>query len=109
MNINFNNIPTQTLNSLHGGAGDVVARVFESENVKVMPFRLQPGAGIGLHRHEGTEVSYVLYGAGKVVCDGVEEDLLIDVCHVCPAGSEHSITNTGGVELVALQVEYRVG
>ena len=107
MNINFGNLPTQTLTALHGGEGDMLARVFESENVKVMPFRLQPGASIGEHGHEGTEVIYVLYGAGKVVCDGVEEDLLIDICHICPAGSRHSIVNIGGVELVALLVEYR--
>lgn len=107
MNINFNNIPTQTLSALHGGAGDLVARIYESENVKVMPFRLQPGASVGLHRHEGMEVIYVLYGAGKVVCDGVEEDITVDICHICPPGSEHSIVNTGGVELVALAFEAR--
>lgn len=106
MNINFNNIPTQTLSALHGGEGDVVTRIFESENVKVMPFRLQPGASIGMHSHRGTEVIYVLYGAGKVICGGVEEELAIDVCHICPAGAEHSIVNTGGVELVALLTEY---
>ena len=105
MNVNFNNIPTQTLSALHGGEGDVVTRIFESENAKVMPFRLQPGASIGLHRHEGMEMIYVLYGAGKVICDGVEDDLLIDMCHICPAGSEHSIVNTGNVELVMLTFE----
>ena len=103
MNINFNEIPTQTLAAFHGGSGDLVARIFKSENVNVMPCRLQPGASIGLHGHENRmELCYVLYGAGKAICDGVEEPLVIDVCHVCPAGSEHTIVNTGGVELVML-------
>ena len=107
MNINFNEIVTQTLSGLHGGEGDVVTRIYESENMKVMPCRLQPGASIGLHRHEGVEMIYVLYGAGKAVCDGAEEPLTVDVCHVCPAGSEHSIVNTGGVELVMLMFEVK--
>ena len=106
MNINFNEIPTETLTALHGGAGDVVAKVYRGELGTVMPCRLQPGASIGLHRHEGVEFCYVLYGAGKVICDGKEEPLFIDACHICPAGSEHSIINTGEAELVLLQTEF---
>ncbi len=102
MNINFNEIPTQTVTAMHGGEGDIVAKIFESEKCTVMPCRLQPGASIGLHRHEGMEICYVLYGAGKAICDGAEEPLFIDVCHICPAGSEHTIINTGEVELVML-------
>lgn len=102
MNINFNEIPTQTLTAMHGGKGDVVAKIYESANSKVMPCRLQPGASIGLHHHEGIEICYVLYGAGKVICDGAEEPLTVDICHICPAGSEHTIVNTGEAELVML-------
>lgn len=106
MNINFGNIATQTLTGLHGGAGDLVARIYESENMKVMPCRLQPGASIGMHGHGGRmEMCYVLYGTGTAVCDGVEESLVTDICHICPAGSEHSIVNTGNVELVMLTFE----
>lgn len=106
MNINFNEIPTRTLTALHGGAGDLAARIFESESLKVMPCRLQPGASIGMHGHGGRmELCYVLYGTGAAVCDGVEEPLATDICHVCPAGSEHSIANTGAVELVMLTCE----
>jgi len=105
MNINFNEIPTQTLTGLHGGSGDLVAKVYSGEFGKVMPCRLQPGASIGLHGHEGTELIYVLYGFGKAVIDGVEEPLATDICHICPPGSQHSIINTGEVELVLLQTE----
>lgn len=103
MIINFNEIPTQTIAGLHGGEGDVVAKIYESAMGKVIPCRLQPGASIGLHRHDDSmEVCYVLYGAGVAYCDGVEEPLVIDTCHICPKGSEHRIVNTGGVELVML-------
>ena len=107
MIINFNEIPTRTVAGMHGGAGDVVAKIYESEKGSVMPCRLQPGASIGLHRHEGVEICYVLYGCGTAVCDGAEEALAVDVCHICPAGAEHSIVNTGGVELVMLTFEVK--
>ena len=108
MNIDFNNIATQTFSGLHGGAGDLVARAYSGEFGSVMPCRLQPGASVGLHGHKGMEIMYVLYGFGTVVCDGVEEPLHTDICHVCPPGSEHSITNTGEVELVMLAVVVNV-
>ena len=108
MNINFNDIATQTLTGLHGGSGDLVARIHSGEFGTVMPCRLQPGAFIGMHSHEGLEIIYVLYGCGTVVCDGVEEPLFIDMCHICPPGCEHSITNTGDAELVMLQAELAV-
>lgn len=108
MIINFNEIPTRTLSGLHGGEGDLVAKIHESAFGKVVPCRLQPGASIGLHRHDDCmEICYVLYGAGTACCDGVEENLAVDVCHVCPKGSEHSIVNTGGVELVMLTFEVK--
>ena len=106
MNINFNEIPTQTISGLHGGSGELVAKIYSGEFGKVTPCRLQPGASVGLHSHEGVEIIYVLYGFGTAVCDGVEEPLSTDVCHVCPPGSFHSIANTGEVELVMLQAEF---
>lgn len=109
MNINFNEIPTQTLSGLHGGTGEFVAKMYESDDLKVVPCRVQPGATIGMHRHDdGMELCYVLYGSGVAVCDGVEEALVTDICHVCPAGSEHSIANTGNVELVMLTFVVKV-
>lgn len=105
MNINFNDIPTSTMAGLHGGEGDVVAKIYACDKGKVIPCRIQPGASIGLHRHEtSTEICYVLYGTGTVICDGKEEALTTDICHICPKGSEHSIVNTGPVELVMLTV-----
>ena len=108
MNINFNDIPTSTMTGLHGGEGDVVAKIYACDKGKVIPCRIQPGASIGLHRHESeTELCYVLYGTGVACCDGAEEALATDICHICPAGSEHTITNTGSVELVMLTFAVR--
>jgi mannose-6-phosphate isomerase-like protein (cupin superfamily) len=104
MTIDFTKIEIRTFTAHHGGAGDLVALVHSGEFGSVMPCRLQPGASVGPHGHEGMEIMYVLYGFGTAVCDGVEEPLFTDVCHVCPPGSEHSIVNTGEVELVMLAV-----
>ena len=49
-------------------------------------------------------INFILYGEGTAVCDGQEEKLEADVCHICLKGSEHSITNTGTEDLVMLTV-----
>ena len=104
MIVNFNAIPEQTLPAQHG-EGEMTVKFFADRARKVIPTRLHPGAEIGYHAHENSEeVDYVLYGTGVAVCDGVEEALATDVCHICPAGSEHSIRNTGNVDLVMLTV-----
>lgn len=108
MKIDFGAMPDIKTEGMHGGAGEVTARVYEDSERKVVPCRIHPGASIGLHRHDdGEEIIYVLYGNGVAVCDGVEEILATDVCHICPKGAEHSIRNTGVVDLVMLTVEMK--
>lgn len=50
------------------------------------------------------DINYVISGEGLAVCDGVEEHLTSCVCHICPRGSLHSITNTGSDDLVLFTV-----
>ena len=105
MKIDFGSLPDMKIPGMHGGDGEMTARMFEGNGLKVIPCRIHPGGSIGLHRHEnGDDINYVLYGNGVAVCDGVEEDLATDVCHICPKGSEHSIKNTGMIDLVMLTV-----
>ena len=105
MRIDFNAIPEKTMQGLHGGAGEMTAKMYTDEQRKVIPCRIHPGGSIGLHRHETSdEICYVLYGTGIATCDGTEEPLAADVCHICPKGSEHSIVNTGIFDLVMLTV-----
>ena len=105
MIINFNLIPETVTTALHGGDGEITAKMYADEKRKVIPCRIHPGGSIGPHRHETSEeVCYVLYGTGVARCDGNEEPLAIDVCHICPKGSEHSIVNTGLSDLVMLTV-----
>lgn len=105
MRVDFNLIPDVKLAGPDGGTGEMTARVYISERGKVIPCRIHPGGSIGPHRHESEDdICYVLYGTGIAVCDGEEEELKTDVCHICPKGSEHSITNTGETDLVMLTV-----
>ena len=106
MRIDIGNLPDSKISAMHGGTGELTERIFEDEGLKVIPRRIHPGGSIGLHQHEDSEeINYILYGNGVAVCDGAEEILATDVCHICPKGSEHSIANTGAVDLVMLTVE----
>lgn len=105
MRIDFNQIPASTTPCPHGGEGELTAKFYSDGARKVIPCRIQAGGSIGLHRHDSSEeICYVLYGQGIARCDGAEELLSTDVCHICPQGSEHSIVNTGLADLVLLTV-----
>lgn len=105
MRIDFNGIPDTNIADMNGGAGEMTARVYDGDGLKVIPCRIHPGGSIGTHRHtDGKDINYILYGTGIAVCDGKEEILTTDVCHICPKGSEHSIINTGMTDLVMLTV-----
>lgn len=105
MRIDFNLIPSTTAACPHGGEGELTAKFYSDGARKVIPCRIHAGGSIGAHRHDsGEEICYVLYGQGVAYCDGVEEPLTTDVCHICPKGSEHRIVNTGLADLVLLTV-----
>lgn len=105
MRIDIGNMPDVKISGMNGGTGEMTTRIYEGNGLKVMPCRIHPGGSIGMHRHEACDdINYVLYGTGVAVCDGVEEALATDVCHICPKGSEHCIINTGVTDLVMLTV-----
>lgn len=105
MIINFNAMEEMTIPGMNNGTGTMSAKMYRSDWGKIIPCRIHPGGEIGLHRHETSDdINYVLSGEGKAVCDGQEETLNAGVCHICPKGSEHSISNTGSEDLVLLTV-----
>ena len=106
MIVDLNPIAPETFSCPHGGNGEITVKKYQDEQRKIMPCRLSPGSEIGMHCHEnGEEIAYVLYGTGIAVCDGKEEMLSTDICHICPRGSSHCIKNTGLADLVLLMVE----
>lgn len=105
MIIDFNEKEAITIPGMNGGTGTVIAKMHMSEAGKIIPGSLQPGSSIGMHKHETSDdINYVISGTGKAICDGVEEELMPGVCHVCKKGSEHSIINTGDEDLVLLTI-----
>ena len=105
MKLDFDDIPEQVLPHFKGGEKEYVARMFWDGSTRIMRGRLDPGASIGLHRHDGTsEAIYVLSGRGTATCDGVPEPLSPGDCHFCPEGHEHTLVNDGTEPLVFFAV-----
>lgn len=106
MLINFNEIETKELKTFKGGEKSVFMQMFSDENNKVARIRLEPGASIGLHRHEGTsETIYVVEGNGEMLEeDGQIVPLKPGDCSYCPEGAEHSLRNPGETDLIVFAV-----
>jgi quercetin dioxygenase-like cupin family protein len=54
---------------------------------------LEPGGWLGHHRHEPTEVYYVLTGRGTVILDGDEHEVSAGSAVFIPSMVEHGIRN----------------
>lgn len=105
MLINFNELEERDVQGMNNGTGTLSAKMYMSENGKIIPCKIHAGGSIGMHKHDTSDdINYILSGTGKAICDGVEETLTAGVCHVCKKGSEHSIINTGTQDLVILTI-----
>lgn len=105
MLVDFNEIKEITVPGMNHGTGTMTAKMYMDDRGKIIPCTLHAGGSIGPHRHETSDdINYVLSGEGKALCDGQEELLTAGTCHICRKGSEHSIINTGGEDLVLLTV-----
>lgn len=105
MLIDFNDISETVIEHFRGGEKTTRARMFIDENNKIMRGRLEPGASIGLHTHEGnSEIVFILEGKGKMLCDGKYEELSAGSCTYCPEGHEHSLINDSKGDLIFFAV-----
>ena len=105
MLIDFNAIKKITLPGMNNGKDTITAKMYMDGQCKIIPCAIHPGGSIGVHKHETSDdINYIISGAGKAICDGVEEILCAGCCHVCKKGSEHSIINTGSENLIMLTV-----
>ncbi len=101
MIIDFEKIPEQRLPNFKGGEKHFNMRAYDDGCNKIMLDRLEPGASIGLHTHEGSsEIIFILSGKGKVLYDGSFETVEAGQCHYCPMGHEHSLMNDSDDDLI---------
>ena len=105
MKIDFNRIEPVTLPGMNNGTGTMTAQMYNDDKYRIIQTKIHPGGSIGIHtQSSGDDLNYIISGTGKAVCDGVEEELMPGVMHICPKGSEHSIINTGNEDLVMLSI-----
>ena len=56
---------------------------------------MQPGGWLGLHRHEPSEVYYIVQGDGLLEIDGEQRAVGAGSTVFIPGDAEHGIRNTG--------------
>lgn len=78
----------------NGGEKCADMKSFADENNRFLMGKLEPGASIGLHTHEGnSEIVYALQGEAVVTYDGKKEILKAGTAHYCPMGHTHCMKN----------------
>ena len=100
MVIDFEHEDFASIPNFKGGEKTLGMRMFDDGACKIMRGRLEPGASIGLHTHEGnSEIIYILEGTGKVEYDGGVETLAAGDCHYCPEHHTHRLINDSSEDL----------
>lgn len=105
MILDFSNMETKVMEHFYGGEKAISANMLVDENNKILYGKLEPGASIGLHKHEtSSEIIYILQGSGKVLYDGQYEKVSKGLCHYCKKGHEHSLINDSDENLIFFAV-----
>lgn len=105
MKIEFAKMEEKLLPNFKGGEKHLGMRMFDDGACKIMRGRLEPGASIGLHTHEGnSEIIYILEGSGKVEYDAGVETLAAGDCHYCPEHHTHRLINDSSEDLTFFAV-----
>ncbi len=103
--IDFKNMPDTILPHFKGGEGQMVAKMFNDDQNRILYATLAPGHSIGLHTHDtSSEIMYFLSGTGKVITDGIPETVAPGLCHYCKKGSAHTLINDGEENLIFFAV-----
>lgn len=105
---NLHEVIPEVAEGVRGGSGSVTAHklldLFPGSAIKsVGVVRLEPGARVGEHSHEGDEdFYYCLSGTGVVVDNGIEYPFTPGCLQITRSGESQAIRNTGETELVFL-------
>lgn len=105
MIIDFSKIKESVITNFYGGDDNTIAKMHVDDMNRIMLIKLEPGASIGLHKHEnGSEIVYILQGKGKAIFDDGQEELQPGSCHYCPKEHSHSLINDGAEDLIFFAV-----
>ena len=105
---NLHEVIPEVAEGVRGDQGTVTAHklldLFPGSAIKsVGVVRLEPGASVGDHSHQGDEdFYYCLSGTGVVVDNGVEHPFTPGTLQITRSGESQAIRNTGETELVFL-------
>ena len=105
---NLHEVIPEVAEGVRGGQGTVTAHklldLFPGSAIKsVGVVRLEPGASVGDHSHQGDEdFYYCIAGTGVVVDNGVEYPFTPGTLQITRSGESQAIRNTGETELVFL-------
>jgi len=73
--------------------------LYTAKNSQLVLMSLQPGDEIGMEVHHLDQFIRIEQGMATAILDGVKHDVRDNFAIVVPAGTEHNVINTGGVEL----------
>lgn len=105
---NVDKVIPEVAEGVRGGHGSVTAHklldLFPGSAIKSVGLvRLEPGATVGDHSHQGDEDFYFcISGTGIVVDNGVEHPFTPGTFQITRSGESQAIRNTGETELVFL-------
>ncbi len=105
---NVHDVIPEVAEGVRGGNGSVTAHklldLFPGSTIKSVGIvRLEPGASVGDHSHQGDEdFYYCISGTGIVVDNGIEHPFTPGTLQITRDGESQAIRNTGETELVFL-------
>ena len=100
MIIRFDEMEVSVLQNFKGGKKHLAANMFFDGTNRILKGRLEPGASIGVHAHEGScEMIFIIEGTGSMyekTPDGCESTSPVSAgdCLYCPEGHTHSLINS---------------
>ena len=105
MIIDFKHMEEQILPNFKGGEKAYAVKKFTDDRNMIMHGRLESGASIGLHTHEGNcEMFYIIEGTGTGLLAGYFQRVAAGGGHYCPNVHTHSIINPRDSDLVFFAV-----
>lgn len=96
----------QPIANFKGGEGELLMKLYQEGDTKVMLCTMPAGSSVGYHRHDGSmEVIYVQRGEATICYDSTTTaTYTVGQAHYCPNGHGHSIANLGPGTLVIYNV-----